>query len=298
MNWKPSFVGGVLAFCYTDCYTDFPQRLGITYFRKAGLATQRGKNEPHTPPPVEQTLKTLPLRREASFAWYNNPKTRHFGGDFVIPWENRAEEMVEKQIRARGVLSESVLEAMRSVPRHLFLPERLRESAWIDSPLPIGEEQTISQPYMVAKMTELLAPEKGDSVLEIGTGSGYQSAVLASMGAKVTSMERIASLAEKASETLSFLGYDVVVLWSDGREKGELAGKFQRVIVTAAAPELEEWWSDVLAPGGRLVSPVSVLSGSERLILREKRAPGVFVDSWHDYCRFVPLLQGRTGGIC
>ncbi len=216
----------------------------------------------------------------------------------MIPWESRAEEMVEKQIRARGVLSESVLEAMRSVPRHLFLPERLRESAWIDSPLPIGEEQTISQPYMVAKMTELLAPEKGDSVLEIGTGSGYQSAVLASMGAKVTSMERIASLAEKASETLSSLGYDVVVLWSDGREKGELAGKFQRVIVTAAAPELEEWWSDVLAPGGRLVSPVSVLSGSERLILREKRAPGVFVDSLHDYCRFVPLLQGRTGGIC
>jgi len=216
----------------------------------------------------------------------------------VIPWESRAEEMVEKQIRARGVLSESVLEAMRSVPRHLFLPERLRESAWIDSPLPIGEEQTISQPYMVAKMTELLAPEKGDSVLEIGTGSGYQSAVLASMGAKVTSMERIASLAEKASETLSSLGYDVVVLWSDGREKGELAGEFQGVIVTAAAPELEEWWSDVLAPGGRLVSPVSVLSGSERLILREKRAPGVFVDSWHDYCRFVPLLQGRTGGIC
>ena len=102
----------------------------------------------------------------------------------------------------------------------------------------------------------------------------------------------------RSSETLSFLGYDVVVLWSDGREKGELAGEFQGVIVTAAAPELEEWWSDVLAPGGRLVSPVSVLSGSERLILREKRAPGVFVDSWHDYCRFVPLLQGRTGGIC
>ena len=238
------------------------------------------------------------LQGEASFAWYNNPKIHHFGGDFVIPWEKKAEEMVEKQIRARGVVSERVLEAMRSVPRHLFLPERLRESAWIDSPRPIGEEQTMSQPYMAAKMTELLAPEEGDSVLEIGTGSGYQSAVLCSMGAMVTSIERIAPLAERARETLSSLGYDVSVLWSDGREKGELAGEFQCVIVTAAAPALEAWWSEALAPGGRLVAPVTVLSGSERLLLREKKAPGEYVDTWHDYCRFVPLLQGRTGGYC
>ncbi len=214
----------------------------------------------------------------------------------MTPWEIRAAEMVEKQIRARGIDSESVLEAMRSVPRHLFLPEHLRESAWIDSPLPIGEEQTISQPYMVARMTELLAPARGDSVLEIGTGSGYQAAVLAALGTKVTSIERIASLAVKARETLSALGYDVTVFWSDGSEAGDCLGPFQGVIVTAAAPMLEEWWSEALAPGGRLVAPVTVLSGGERLLLREKRFHGEYSDTWYDYCRFVPLLRGRSGG--
>ena len=212
----------------------------------------------------------------------------------MTPWEAKAEEMVEKQIRARGVISERVLEAMRSVPRHFFLPPSLRESAWIDSPLPIGAEQTISQPYMVARMTELLLPEQGDRVLEIGTGSGYQAAILAALGAKVTSLERIAPLAEKARENLNSLGFDVLVHWLDGRERIEFAEPFQGVLVTAAAPMLEEWWFEGLAPGGRLVAPVSVLSGGERLLLREKRRAGEYVDTWYDYCRFVPLLQGRV----
>ncbi len=214
----------------------------------------------------------------------------------MTPWESIAEEMVERQIRARGIRSERVLDAMRSVPRHLFVPSSLRGSAWIDSPLPIGEDQTISQPYMVARMTELLLPEEGDAVLEIGTGSGYQAAVLAALGARVTSLERISSLAERARETLSSLGFGVTILWSDGRERPVLQGSFQGVLVTAAAPLVEEWWSEVLVPGGRLVAPVSVMSGGDRLLLRKKTGPGEYVDTWHDYCRFVPLLKGTIKG--
>ncbi|MFA7621464.1 MAG: protein-L-isoaspartate(D-aspartate) O-methyltransferase [Aminobacteriaceae bacterium] len=207
-------------------------------------------------------------------------------------WKIKASQMVDKQIQGRGIRSERVLDAMRSVPRHLFVPKELQDSAWVDCPLPIGEEQTISQPYMVARMTELLSPDAGDCVLEIGTGSGYQAAVLAAMGARVTSIERIYPLAQRARETLLSLGYDVSVIWSDGREKGECAGPFDRVIVTAAAPYLEEWWSEVLAPGGKLVAPVGVQSGGERLLLREKTDEGSFSDIWFDYCRFVPLLSG------
>ncbi len=207
-------------------------------------------------------------------------------------WKTKAAQMVEKQIQGRGICSERVLDAMRSVPRHLFVPKELQGSAWVDYPLPIGEEQTISQPYMVARMTELLSPEAGDSVLEIGTGSGYQAAVLAAMGARVTSIERIYALAQRARETLLSLGYDVSVIWSDGRERGEGTGSFDRVIVTAAAPCLEAWWSEVLAPDGRLVAPIEVQSGGERLFLREKVDEGSYSDTWFDYCRFVPLLSG------
>ena len=213
----------------------------------------------------------------------------------MTQWRSLAERMVREQIMARGVRSEAVLEAMRTVPRHFFVDEALRESAWIDSPLPIGEDQTISQPYMVARMTELLGPARGETVLEIGTGSGYQAAVLCALGAKVTSLERIAYLAYRARERLDGLGFDVRVVWSDGSPESRPDGPFDGVIVTAAAPELEEWWSDVLAPGGRLVVPLSVMSGGQRLLLRRKAAGGEYEDTWHDYCRFVPLLKGRKG---
>lgn len=214
----------------------------------------------------------------------------------MTQWRSLAERMVREQIMARGVRSEAVLQAMRTVPRHLFVDEALRESAWIDSPLPIGEDQTISQPYMVARMTELLNPARGETVLEIGTGSGYQAAVLCAMGAKVTSLERIAHLADRARERLDGLGLDVRVVWSDGSPESRPAGSFDGVIVTAAAPEMEDWWSGVLAPGGRLIVPLSVMSGGQRLLLRKKVAGGEYEDTWHDYCRFVPLLKGRKSG--
>lgn len=211
-------------------------------------------------------------------------------------WKLDAEQMVREQIMTRGVAWQPVLEAMGSVPRHLFLEKPLDRSAWIDSPLPIGDDQTISQPYMVARMTELLAPQPGDAVLEVGTGSGYQTAVLAALGARVTSMERIRALAERAREKLGELAYPATVLWLDGREKPEEPGFFSGVLVTAAVDELADWWSEVLLPGGRLVAPLRVASGSERLFKRIKREEGAFEDSWHEYCRFVPLLRGRADG--
>lgn len=213
-----------------------------------------------------------------------------------MSWTASAETMISEQIVARGIRSEAVLAAMRSVPRHLFLPHSLRESAWIDSPLPIGEDQTISQPYMVARMTELLMPSKGEEILEIGTGSGYQAAVLAAMGAQVTSVERIRSLAEQAKKILAELGYDVTVLWSDGSGDQGLKGRsFDGIMVTAAAPDVDPSWDEMLRPGGRMVVPVSVASGGERLLLRKKGPLGTFENIWHDYCRFVPLLKGRKG---
>ncbi len=211
-------------------------------------------------------------------------------------WKIDAEQMVRDQIMARGVTWEPVLGAMMSVPRHQFLEKPLDKSAWIDSPLPIGDEQTISQPYMVARMTELLAPEPGDAVLEIGTGSGYQTAVLAALGAKVVSMERIRSLAERAKKKLDELGYSATVLWHDGREKPEGLGGFSGVIVTAAVDSLVEWWSKALLPGGRLVAPLRVASGGDRLFQRIKKGEGLYEDRWHEYCRFVPLLKGREDG--
>lgn len=207
-------------------------------------------------------------------------------------WRERAGTMVREQLIARGISSSRVLEAMGSVPRHLFVPEDFRESAWIDSPLPIGFDQTISQPYMVARMTELLDPREGERILEIGTGSGYQAAVLAAMGARVTSLERIRRLAESARENLGNAGLDAEVIWSDGGEESRPQGPFDGVIVTAAAPELELWWTDVLSAEGRLVVPLSVVSGTERLLVRKATGPGEFKDQWHDYCRFVPLLKG------
>ena len=209
-------------------------------------------------------------------------------------WKSLAENMVREQIEARGVRG-AVLEAMASVPRHLFVSESLRDSAWIDSPLPIGEDQTISQPYMVARMTELLAPKPGEKILEVGTGSGYQAAVLAEMGAVVTGMERIRSLADKARERLAGLGYAVEVIWTDGSPEDRPPGPFDGIMVTAAAPEVEEWWTDLLKGGGRLVAPVSVVSGGQRLLLRKKLRDGRLRDTWHEYCRFVPLLKGKRG---
>ncbi len=165
--------------------------------------------------------------------------------------------MVERQIKERGISDPMVLKAMSTVPRHLFVPQHLREYAYDDGPLSIGEGQTISQPYMVALMTECLEPSGTDKVLEVGTGSGYQTAILAQIVQHVYSIERIASLAHKARELLWELGYhNVTVLVGDGSLGLPEEAPFNGIMVTAAAPEVPEPLIEQLAIGGRLVIPV------------------------------------------
>jgi protein-L-isoaspartate(D-aspartate) O-methyltransferase len=208
-----------------------------------------------------------------------------------MAWHTKAIEMVEKQIAGRDVKDPRILEVMSSVPRHMFIPGRTAENAYIDRPLPIGKEQTISQPYMVAKMTELLAAEPGMKVLEVGTGSGYQAAVLAALGFQVWSLERIEVLAGRAREVLHSMNYDVNVIYSDGREGYEEEAPYDRIIVTAASSRVEPAWDRQLKRDGRLVAPINVLTGGQRLLVRENLEPG-FRNTWYDYCRFVPLLTG------
>jgi protein-L-isoaspartate(D-aspartate) O-methyltransferase len=165
--------------------------------------------------------------------------------------------MVQRQIRSRGVKDERVLAAMETVPRHEFVPAEQRPHAYEDRPLPIGEKQTISQPYIVALMTELLEIEEGDKVLEIGTGSGYQAAILAELTPHVYTIEIIESLAERAEETLRRLGYDAVrVKTGDGYLGWPEHAPFDGIIVTCAPEEVPEALAEQLGEGGRMVIPV------------------------------------------
>lgn len=165
--------------------------------------------------------------------------------------------MVEEQIKARGIKDERVLEAMMKVPRHLFVDESLRARAYVDSPLPIKEEQTISQPYIVALMTEALELKGNEKVLEIGTGSGYQLAILAELAKEVYSIERIATLANEAEKRLLSMGYkNIFIRVGDGTLGWKEKAPFDAIIVTAAAPDVPEPLVEQLAVGGRLVIPV------------------------------------------
>jgi protein-L-isoaspartate(D-aspartate) O-methyltransferase len=206
-------------------------------------------------------------------------------------WRSAAADMVEEQIVGRDVKDARLIEAFASVPRHLFVPPEYAGTAYVDRPLPIGERQTISQPYMVAKMTELLLTEPGMRVLEIGTGSGYQSAILASLGLRVWSVERIEALARESRTRLSTLNFDVTVIYDDGRGGFPEEAPYDRIIVTAASPRVEAAWDSQLALNGRLVAPLNVMTGNQRLLVRESLEQG-FRNTWYDYCRFVPLLQG------
>ncbi|NIS60942.1 MAG: protein-L-isoaspartate(D-aspartate) O-methyltransferase [Proteobacteria bacterium] len=165
--------------------------------------------------------------------------------------------MVETQIRARGIKDDAVLRAMRNVDRHKFVPEEIRQQAYSDRPLPIGEGQTISQPYIVALMTELLELRKGDRVLEVGTGSGYQAAILAELADYVYTIEIIESLALSAERLLRELGYrNIDVKTGDGYIGWEEFAPFDAIIVTAAPTHIPQPLLDQLKEGGRLVIPV------------------------------------------
>ena len=197
--------------------------------------------------------------------------------------------MVEKQIKSRGIRHAGVLKAMETVPRHLFVPERLREYAYDDGPLSIGEAQTISQPYMVALMTECLEPHGKDKVLEVGTGSGYQTAILASLVDQVVSVERIASLATKASRLLNELGYqNTNVIVADGSLGLREESPFDGILVTAGAPSIPETLVDQLKVGGRLVIPVG--GDYHQTLYKMTRVSKGTKEERITGCVFVPLI--------
>jgi protein-L-isoaspartate(D-aspartate) O-methyltransferase len=205
------------------------------------------------------------------------------------PFQSDRYDMVEHQLRRRGIRDQRVLGAMLEVPRHEFVPGAFVGAAYDDRPLPIGESETISQPYIVAAMTEAARVEPGAKVLEIGTGSGYQAAVLAQMGAKVYSVERNFQLAEAARTRLGRLGYqEVEVIWGDGSEGYPAAAPYDVIIVTAAAPRPPQMLLEQLAEGGRMVIPVGDLRRQDlQLISRHGDQLSLKV---LDPCQFVPLI--------
>jgi len=207
-------------------------------------------------------------------------------------WDAKRDEMVRDQIEARGVVDERVVLAMRKVPRHLFVLPSYRPYAYGDFPLPIGEGQTISQPYMVAIMTELLHLEEDDRVLEIGTGSGYQAAVLAELASEVYTIEIIPSLALRADSVLKDLGYNVEVKIGDGYLGWEEYAPFDAIIVTCAPPYIPQPLVDQLKEGGRLVVPVGEEGQVQTLTLIEKVA-GDIVQRSITPCIFVPMRSGH-----
>jgi protein-L-isoaspartate(D-aspartate) O-methyltransferase len=202
-------------------------------------------------------------------------------------------EMVERQLRSRDIADERVLAAMERVPREVFVPESLRRRAYDDAALPIGGGQTISQPYMVAKICEALALRGDERVLDVGTGSGYQAAVLAELAAEVDTIERRPALAELARQNLEAAGYDRVrVHTGDGSRGLPERAPFEAIAVAAAAPDLPKTLYDQLEPRGRLVVPVGQ-RGIQRLevIVRSPEGPAVIRSV---PCRFVPLV-GEEG---
>lgn len=202
--------------------------------------------------------------------------------------------MVERQIIARGVRDRLVLDAMTQVPRHLFVEEALRGQAYSDYPLPIGEKQTISQPYMVAFMTEALRLKGGEKVLEIGTGSGYQAAVVSQIASRVFSVERITDLARRARRVLDTIGCkNINIKLSDGTCGWQEESPFDAIIVTAGAPNVPPLYLEQLEIGGRLVIPVGS-RGSQTLKRITRTGLQEFSEENLLDCRFVPLI-GKDG---
>lgn len=204
-------------------------------------------------------------------------------------WAQERLRMVEGQLRGRGISDERVLQALGKVPRHHFVPRDCRESAYLDGPLPIGEGQTVSQPYMVGLMTQCLELRGDEKVLEIGTGSGYQSSILMELARELYTIERIPSLAERAKNKLLELGYDRFQMKvADGTEGWPEAAPFDGIIVTAGAPEIPDSLIDQLSEGGRLIIPVGSRL-SQRLYKCIKKE-GKCIQEESTMCVFVPLI--------
>lgn len=212
----------------------------------------------------------------------------------LMDYRNRRRVMVRKYLQGRGILDQRVLQAFRDVPRHSFLDPGMWKEAYGDHPLPIGHQQTISQPYIVAKMLQELNLRPEHKVLEIGTGSGYQTAILARLVRQVYSIERIAELARRAQGALSRLGVlNATVKVFDGTYGWSEMAPFDRIVVSAAAPEVPAPLTDQLAVGGQLLVPVGDVH-SQTLILITRTESGKLTASELDGCVFVKLV-GRYG---
>jgi protein-L-isoaspartate(D-aspartate) O-methyltransferase len=209
------------------------------------------------------------------------------------PFEKERRAMIEVQLRRRGIRDERVLEAMLQVPRHEFVPAASFHAAYEDRPLLIGETETISQPYIVATMTETARVQPGDKALEVGTGSGYQAAILAYLGAKVYTVERNAQLAEAARARLARLSFDQIeVIVGDGSEGYPAQAPYQIIMVTAASPDVPPPLLSQLAEEGRLVIPVGNLYHQDLLVIHKHL--GQLSTCLLDPCQFVPLI-GKGG---
>jgi protein-L-isoaspartate(D-aspartate) O-methyltransferase len=199
------------------------------------------------------------------------------------------------ELRQKGINDEEVLRAIDSVPRHLFMDPAFLSHAYVDKAFPLSSGQTISQPYTVAIQTSLLKVKKRDKILEVGTGSGYQAAILLELGAKVYTIERHRELFIKAQRTLTSLGYSADFFYGDGYEGKPQYGPFDGIIITAAAPEVPEALLQQLKTGGKLVVPVGS-SGSQVMTVVERTGADSFEYTAHGTFVFVPMLKGTVNG--
>ena len=207
-------------------------------------------------------------------------------------WHKKAAVMVEIQIERRGVKDPRVLKVMRDTPRHRFIPPHLEKMAYLDGPLPIGEGQTISQPYIVALMTELLALKGDEKILEIGTGSGYQAAVLSALVSEVFSIEIVKNLVDSAAVRLDKLGYkNVTTRWGDGYKGWPEEAPFDAIIVTAAPDKIPQPLIDQLKAGGRLVIPIG--ARQQELKVFTKNKDGTIQSKNIIPVRFVPMVHPK-----
>lgn len=246
-------------------------------------------------PPMALSLRILALLIAGTAAIVRSPILAG-----PSPEDDRATErlyMVESQIVSRGITDSRVIEAMRRVPRHRFVPPAWQHAAYDDTPLSIGDGQTISQPFIVAAMTELARLTPQDRVFELGTGSGYQAAIASELAERVFTKEIHPALAGRARDTLAALGYDRVTVGAgDGYFGWPEAAPFDAILVTAAATHIPPPLVDQLKPGGRLVVPVGPPFSVQRLMLVEKSSTGAVKTRSLFPVRFVPVLGGHGGG--
>jgi protein-L-isoaspartate(D-aspartate) O-methyltransferase len=208
------------------------------------------------------------------------------------PEQVRRSRMIREQIASRGIKNPEVLRVMGEIPRHLFVPANVREQAYEDRPVPIGHGQTISQPFIVGFMTELLDVQGRHRILEIGTGSGYQAAILSKLAREVFTMEIVPELAQSAEVLFRRLGYkNIFVRSGNGYLGWPEASPFDRIIVTAAPPEIPQVLIDQLKPGGRLLAPVGISPANQQIVMVEKTKDGKVVERAVLPVRFVPMVR-------